>query len=115
MPGRGDDHPTRRHEHPPHLDDGAGPVLHEHQSHLAQDDVDRPIGEGQRCRIRDVPVDCVRGGNRLRNVDHVRSNVDAGDRSGGADAVGGQPRDQARPARDVEDSFARLQVGGLKQ
>ncbi len=115
MPGRGDDHPTGRREHPPHLGDGAGPVLHEHQSHLAQDDVDRAIGEGQRCRIRDAPVDRVRGANRFRDVDHVGSDIDADDRSRGTDALGGQPRDQARPARDVEDSFARLQVGGLKQ
>ena len=37
---RVDHHSARRREHPAHLGDSGGAVLHEHQAHLAQHDVD---------------------------------------------------------------------------
>jgi hypothetical protein len=112
-----DHHPTGRHQHARHLGGDRDPVLHEHQAHLAQDDVDGCIWDRQRRRIRDAPLDpgTVRCGDILRDVDHVGRDVDAGHRAVGTDSLGGQATDQTGATCDIEHAFTRLQVGHPKQ
>ena len=74
-------------------------------------------GSGSDCSIGCPPVDlgAIRPGDRLRHVDHVRCDVDCGHRAAEAYAFGCQPRDHARAACDIENTFTRLQIGCPQQ
>ncbi len=96
-----------RRDYATHLGDSGGAVLDEHQTHLAQDDVERLVGERQRGGVADVPVD-MRAGGRLRHVDHVGRYVERRNASVRSNLVGGKTCDYAGAAGDVEHSFAAV-------
>ena len=117
-PSRRVDHqPARWREHPAHFGDSADSVLHEHQSHLAQHDIDGGVRYRQRGGIGYLPVDVgpARNWNRLRDLDHVGCDVDSDDSSRAANPFGGSTGDVASAACDVDDAFARRQSGREQQ
>ena len=83
----------------------AMPVGEEHQRHLAQRHVEGAVGERQRGGVALPPVD-VRA-HASGDGEHRLVEIDADDRSVGADEVGGGAGDDPRPARDVEDRLPR--------
>lgn len=83
-------HPASPSGHATHLGDSRSPIVHEHEAHLAEYHVVGFVGELERGGVADAPVDGrarVRDG--LGDLDHIRGEVNAGNRPVGTDLTQG--------------------------
>ena len=99
--------------HARHLVQGETSIDEEHQRHLAQRHVEGAVGERQRGRVALPPVD-VRP-HASGDGEHRLVEIEADDRSAGADEVGSGAGDDPRPARDVEDRLPRRHAGDARR
>ena len=102
--------PTGRQD-PPHLAQSRGGVGEEHERELADDGIERAVGERQVQRIAAAPID-----RRLqppRHGEHVVVEIEAGHRPGGTDAGERAAREDAGAACDVQDPVARPDLRDL--
>ena len=82
----GDGESSLRAQHPPHLTQRRHPVCEEHQGELADDGVERAVGEGQRLGGGLDPLDP--GGLASGDGEHAGVEVEADRRAAGADPLG---------------------------
>ena len=108
--------PGRR-QHAAHLGQGCRSVLHEHQSHLAQDDVVGVVAVAASAPASPTCQSMPEPPVPTRFATSIMSGAMSIARHGAGrtDLLGGEPGDDTGAARDVEDAFARLQVGGAEQ
>jgi hypothetical protein len=102
---------------PAHLAQRGGPVGEELQALLAEDDLERAVGEGQVGGVAGPPVDRradLRRG-RPRHLEHALVAVQAGDGAAGLHQRGGAARHDAGAAGHVEHPLARSRRRQLDQ
>ncbi len=96
-----------------HLADRRRAIGQEHQRHLAQDDVERAVGERERCGVGLPPFDV--GTDPAGDGEHRLVEVDADDAGSRPGQVSCGAGDDAGTAGDVEHAAARCHPAGLAQ
>ena len=98
---------------PRHLAECPRAVGEEHQGHLAEHGVERPIGEWQSHRVALPPLDV--GSNAAGDGEHRLVEIETDDRAWRTDEVGGGTGDDARTTGDVEHVVTLGHSGDLAQ